>query len=154
MVNQEMYPIAQIDQVPVGFRVPLPTKEIANAWNRQVGGKPAIDSALTASGIVGSPIHWYSISATNYPTSYSATGLPPGLRLDSVEGTILGTPTKQGSYNIELGATNAEGTATATLVFTVELIPPAIQESLTLRIWLGDPMEEYWIPATKLSDVL
>ncbi len=35
-VNQEMYPAEQIDMVPKGFRVALPTKELAEAWN----GKP------------------------------------------------------------------------------------------------------------------
>lgn len=34
-VNQEMFPLSQIEMVPPGFRVPLPTKEIAEAWNRK-----------------------------------------------------------------------------------------------------------------------
>lgn len=34
-VNQEMYPLDQIDMVPPGFRVSLPTKDIAEAWNRK-----------------------------------------------------------------------------------------------------------------------
>lgn len=32
-VNQGMFPYEQQDMVPVGLRVPLPTKEIADAWN-------------------------------------------------------------------------------------------------------------------------
>lgn len=35
MVNQDMYPFSQQNMVPTGFRVPLPTKEIAEAWNRK-----------------------------------------------------------------------------------------------------------------------
>jgi predicted esterase len=35
IVNQEMYPYDQIEMVPKGFRVPLPTKELAEAWNRK-----------------------------------------------------------------------------------------------------------------------
>jgi len=33
IVNQEMYPADQMDMIPQGFRVPLPTKELADAWN-------------------------------------------------------------------------------------------------------------------------
>lgn len=32
-VNQEMYPFDQQSNIPVGYRVPLPTKAIADAWN-------------------------------------------------------------------------------------------------------------------------
>jgi hypothetical protein len=34
IVNQEMFPDDQVDMVPAGFRTPLPTKEIADAWNK------------------------------------------------------------------------------------------------------------------------
>ena len=33
-VNQGIFPYEQQDMVPVGFRVPLPTKAIAEAWNK------------------------------------------------------------------------------------------------------------------------
>ncbi len=50
---------------------------------------------------------------------YSATGLPPGLSLDAVTGTISGTPTSAGTFAATLGATNATGQGTGTLTFTV-----------------------------------
>lgn len=34
MVNQEIYPADEVDMIPAGFRVPLPSKEIANIWSR------------------------------------------------------------------------------------------------------------------------
>ena len=34
IMNQEMFPYDQLNMVPIGFRVPLPTKEIADAWNK------------------------------------------------------------------------------------------------------------------------
>jgi hypothetical protein len=34
IVNQECYPLTQADMVPNGFRVPLPTKVLADAWNK------------------------------------------------------------------------------------------------------------------------
>ncbi len=34
MVNQEMFTAAEVDLIPSGYRVPLPTKEVAEIWNR------------------------------------------------------------------------------------------------------------------------
>ena len=34
IMNQEVFPYDQLNMVPIGFRVPLPTKEIADAWNK------------------------------------------------------------------------------------------------------------------------
>ena len=34
IVNQEVVPYNQQDMIPVGFRTPLPTKDIADAWNQ------------------------------------------------------------------------------------------------------------------------
>jgi len=53
---------------------------------------PAITSATTASGKVGSAFS-YQITATNAPTSYGATGLQAGLSVNTGTGLISGTPT-------------------------------------------------------------
>ena len=34
VVNQEMFPATDADMVPASFRTPLPTQDIANAWNK------------------------------------------------------------------------------------------------------------------------
>jgi hypothetical protein len=81
-------------------------------------GAPVITSRLTAIGNVGKPFT-YQITANNAPTSYSATGLPVGLSLDSSSGLISGTPVSGSIKNITIGATNGAGTGTATLVITV-----------------------------------
>jgi hypothetical protein len=77
-----------------------------------------ITSPLTATATVGSAFK-YQITATNSPTSYNATGLPSGLVLNKATGTITGTPTKAGASTVTLNATNASGTATASLTITV-----------------------------------
>ena len=46
-------------------------------------------------------------------TSYAATGLPPGLRLDRWSGLVEGTPTVAGRFTVQVLATNARG-STAT----------------------------------------
>ncbi len=80
---------------------------------------PTITSASTASGTVGSPFS-YTITATNNPTSFNATGLPAGLSVNTTTGVISGTPTAAGSSSVTLSATNSAGTGTATLALTIQ----------------------------------
>ena len=80
--------------------------------------KPAITSALTASGIVGNPLS-YQITASNAPTSFSASGIPGGVTLNSATGLVSGTPVAAGTANVTLGATNSAGTGSGALVITI-----------------------------------
>ncbi|HEX6429144.1 MAG TPA: LamG-like jellyroll fold domain-containing protein, partial [Niastella sp.] len=57
--------------------------------------------------------------ASGQPTVYSASGLPAGLTLDEATGIISGSPSAPGKYVVTLGATNANGTGTATLIVQV-----------------------------------
>jgi hypothetical protein len=57
---------------------------------------PVLTGSATASGTVGSAFS-YQILATNEPTSYGASGLPPGLAINQVTGMISGTLTACGS---------------------------------------------------------
>jgi hypothetical protein len=84
---------------------------------------PVITSVLTASSIVNIPASSYFITANNFPASYNATNLPPGLSINTSTGKISGTPTFGiGSpYNVNISATNAAGTGYATLVYTIPL---------------------------------
>lgn len=79
---------------------------------------PVINSALTASGTVGVSFS-YTITATNSPTSFNATGLPGGLSVNTSTGVISGTPTTAATTNVAMSATNSNGTVTATLVVTI-----------------------------------
>lgn len=95
---------------------------------------PVINSTLSVSGMVGTPFT-YQISGTSSPTSFDATGLPPGLTVDPLTGLISGTPTRSGVYEAIISASNNTGTGTATLVFTIveagmNLIPVISNDSL------------------------
>jgi PKD repeat protein len=57
--------------------------------------------------------------ATGSPTVYTAVILPPGLTLNTVTGTINGTPTAAGTSVVTLGATNGFGTGTENLTITI-----------------------------------
>ena len=80
---------------------------------------PVFTSPTAATGTAGVPFVTYLIAATGQPTSYSATGLPAGLSLNSTTGAISGTPTAAGTSVVTLTATNSAGVTTATLTITI-----------------------------------
>ena len=89
-------------------------------------GTPTITSAATATGTVGTAFS-YQIAASNTPTTFSAAGLPAGLTINAASGSISGTPTMAGTYEIILGAANAAGTgSTVTLALTVSPALPTV----------------------------
>jgi hypothetical protein len=92
-------------------------------------GLPLISSAATASVGINTPFS-YQIVATNSPASYSATGLPTNVTVNTITGLISGTPTVSGTFNVVLGATNAAGTGSKTLVLTVTPAAPSITSAL------------------------
>jgi beta-glucosidase-like glycosyl hydrolase len=112
--------------------------------NAQINGieidsaQPTITSALTASGTVGSAFN-YQITASNSPTSYSATGLPAGLSVNTTTGLISGTPTTAATSNVTINAINASGTGSATLVLSITSAPlvPAITSASTANSTAG-----------------
>jgi hypothetical protein len=79
---------------------------------------PVITSPLTAIGQVSNAFN-YSITASNFPTSFGAVGLPPGLTLDTSSGLISGTPTTNGNFSATLLATNASGFGSSPLVLDI-----------------------------------
>ena len=85
-------------------------------------GPPTITSPLSATATKGQQFV-YQIIATRSPTSYNASGLPPGLSFNNITGVISGVPTQVGTSQITIQASNASGTDTATLTLTVNPAP-------------------------------
>jgi len=85
---------------------------------------PAITSNPTASGQVGQPFS-YTISASNSPTSFAATGLPAGLGLDPLGGVISGITTvaTTTAISVTLTASKAGGAAWALSAATTVPLP-------------------------------
>jgi uncharacterized protein YhjY with autotransporter beta-barrel domain len=83
---------------------------------------PAITSAASVSGQAGSPVT-YQITASNSPTSFGATGLPPGFSVSATTGLISGTPAAQGTFAVTVSATNASGTGTQLVNFNISNFP-------------------------------
>jgi hypothetical protein len=57
----------------------------------------------------------YRIAATGVPTTFDATGLPPGATLNRSTGWINGSRNHPDIYDVAVRAANADGTATATV---------------------------------------
>jgi len=103
------------------------------------GAKPVITSPTRTTGTV-LVAFTYQISASNSPTSYSATSLPAGLGIDNSTGAITGYPLNSGKFTSTISASNARGTGSATLTFTIAgSTVPAITSSLTAAGTTGTP---------------
>jgi hypothetical protein len=98
---------------------------------------PVITSPATATATAGTPIVTYVTDATGTPTSYNASGLPPGLTISPLTGAINGTPTVAGTYVVTLTATNSAGTSTFTLTITVAAAPSSRIVNFSARALSG-----------------
>jgi beta-glucosidase len=84
---------------------------------------PVITSPATAAGNVGSAFN-YTVTGTNLPTQYGATGLPAGLTINTSTGVISGISVGAGTFNSTVSATNSAGTGSlpVTLTMTVSTV--------------------------------
>jgi hypothetical protein len=96
------------------------------------GNPPTITSATAATGTVNQAFS-YQITASDSPTSFSATGLPAGLSVNTGSGLISGTPTVAGNSSATIYAGNSYGTNQATLSFTINAagVAPVITSPTT-----------------------
>jgi len=73
----------------------------------------------------------HASAASGAALTYAATGLPPGLRLDTATGRISGRPTRAGRYTVRASAHDSEAqTAGASFVWTVGGLPAISRLSL------------------------
>lgn len=80
-------------------------------------------------GAIVSGLYEYAIevnpTVNKAPMSYTATGLPAGLKVDAVSGVIRGRPTvrKDAAYDVTLTAANKAGRATVKVKLQVDAFP-------------------------------
>ncbi len=110
---------------------------------------PTITNPLTKSSYVGEVVS-FQIAATDGPTSFNATSLPPGLSVSTTTGLITGTLTTAGTYNAVISATNASGTGQATVVWNVvsDVTAPTVPGGLQASILSSTSSRLVWNPST------
>jgi PKD repeat protein len=105
-------------------------------------GPPIIVSGQSFTGKVGEAFTSATLSlddAADRPaTSWSATGLPAGLALNTATGAITGTPTTKGTSTASFTATGGGGTSAAsTVAFTISEGAPIITAGQALSGTVG-----------------
>lgn len=86
--------------------------------------KPVMDVPAFPTTIVSQGTFSYTLTAANYPKTFSATGLPAGLKLNTTTGVISGRPTASGIFNVQVKATNKAGTGPIVIAkLTVKALP-------------------------------
>lgn len=94
---------------------------------------PAITSDLALNNIYGAG-NTYQVSASNYPTSYEVSGISAGVTINAATGLIsFATTIPAGVHALTISASNASGTGSATLVYTVTPFPLTITASNKIK---------------------
>ncbi len=104
---------------------------------------PAITSPSSVTGFYGLGF-MYSITASNSPWGFAATGVPPGLTV-STNGVVSGVPTTVGTFTMMVTATSGAGSVTAPVTVTISPQPqtitfPPINNKLTTASLFGPPV--------------
>ncbi len=86
----------------------------------------------------------FDYNAAGGPVTWSAIGLPPGLRVDSSSGLVTGAPLTHGTYTVQFTATGTGGQGTASVTFYVSHLNDlwqALEQDGAVQgagIWLSD----------------
>jgi putative Ig domain-containing protein len=86
---------------------------------------PVITSPSTASATINKPFS-YQITADDNPTFFAATGLPPGMTVNSSNGLISGKSSIVGTFDVIISATNVGGTGGSSLTLAIYPPPPVL----------------------------
>lgn len=74
--------------------------------------EPKITNALVYGSLPNRPFQWSLTATGKRPMTFTARGLPSGLKLNEANGLITGVPGTKGEFEVELSAVNAHGKAT------------------------------------------
>jgi alpha-galactosidase len=110
------------------FKTYNPVSSVPYILTPKASDKPRINSAAVFGVRPGSPFQYFVAATGDRPMTFSAKGLPAGLKLDSKTGIITGMLTKVGTYGVVLSARNSKGQASKKLRIVcgdrIALTPP------------------------------
>lgn len=89
-----------------------------------IDGSPRITALSVPLATEGVAYSGQVIAAGDSPITYSATGLPTGLSIDSSTGAITGTPSAVGTYTVTITATNSLDSDSRT--FDMQVVPSGV----------------------------
>src|SRR5438552_9547473 len=126
----------------------LPLFLVLSSASALAANNPPVVTTDATNGAVGVAFS-YQIIATNSPTSYTASPLPPGLSLNTNTGLISGTPTTTGTYTVAISATNNKGTGNGTLTITINNPVPTTTSLSPSSTIAGSPQFTLTVNGTK-----
>lgn len=105
---------------------------------------PVISTNSPLNGLTVGQVFTQQISASNTPTSWSATGLPAGVTINTSTGLISGTPSGSGTGTATITATNAGGNSSKQFAWTVSasLAAPNITSATLPSLTQGSPVNQ------------
>ena len=111
----------------------------------EVGGSGTVTPKITtdslSDGTVGES-YTAKLQATGNNITWSASGLPDGLTLNENTGTISGTPTKEGTFNFTVTATNSAGNASKEYTLNIKSATVPVTgvtlDKTTLELFTGN----------------
>ncbi|HEY3856932.1 MAG TPA: DUF1800 family protein [Verrucomicrobiae bacterium] len=101
----------------------------------------AVTSAMNAVAFLGQPFS-FTVTAANSPLGFAASGLPPGLSVNSTNGTIAGVPTAVGNFQVALMVSNFVGIGAS--VLNIQVLNTG--SSVVQEIWTN-------VPGINISDI-
>lgn len=103
---------------------------------------PSLTSPTIVNNATIGSVLAYAITALNFPTSYSVSGLPSWLTFTANTGLITGTPTSVGAFGFTVTATNSVGADTQTVTINVSAAvigSPVIGGATTVTAYQSTP---------------
>ncbi|HET7016808.1 MAG TPA: putative Ig domain-containing protein, partial [Streptosporangiaceae bacterium] len=98
--NAPVLTYSVLAQLATGAKLDTDTVTVNSPGTQTSGLGTAVAKQLTAASSAGAPI-----------TSWSATGLPAGLSINSKTGKVTGTPSKTGTFSVTVKATDMVGSS-------------------------------------------